>query len=502
MKRLLVLVTLLGGNLHSIAQCPAGATLLAGGSFDFGGLDCSYDVGASQTVSNALEISNGTLTINRLGLLTTDFIVQGPLTINSGASIDVDGSLTIDGGTFTNDGTTTAVLDITVTNGGSFINSGDINTTFGGDIEIDDGSFTTTGGTIDVDDVNIDNGSFTSTGGIIDVDDVNVSATDPTTASIDLSGGTQLNADDVNVSGTGASITLSDSPTNLDASTFNLSDGASGTIGAGSSVDLTGEFFLGNDALTVDGAGTNLDVSGSIIVDGSGFELGTEDIQITNGGNINLNSGGSIASDFINGTQPTDINSISGLTNNGGDLNIGGVELPVELLAFNGFFGDGSVTLYWSTASEINNDYFSVQKSANGIEFYEIGRVQGNGTSNEILTYQFIDYNTSNPVQYYRLHQFDYDGASEILPTIRVGDIELVTSYNMYPNPTYDGRFKVEFGNTLQKQIIVFGSKGEILVNIETTDPIFELNNPLRSGTYIISITTDEVSRTKRLIVK
>ncbi len=64
----------------------------------------------------------------------------------------------------------------------------------------------------------------------------------------------------------------------------------------------------------------------------------------------------------------------------------------------------------WTTASEVNNDYFAIERSDQKFEFYEIGRVRGAGNSNNSLGYSFIDPMFNNQTTYYRIKQVDYNG--------------------------------------------------------------------------------------------
>lgn len=84
--------------------------------------------------------------------------------------------------------------------------------------------------------------------------------------------------------------------------------------------------------------------------------------------------------------------------------------LPVEFVDFNINSRDGEVQIYFSTASEINNDFFTIERSANGVRFEEIGRIDGAGNSNRLLQYQFTDKNPLNGISYYKIKQTDFDG--------------------------------------------------------------------------------------------
>lgn len=86
------------------------------------------------------------------------------------------------------------------------------------------------------------------------------------------------------------------------------------------------------------------------------------------------------------------------------------VVLPVELISFNAEKKKDFVLLKWTTATEWNCDYFSIEKSEDGVLFHEIGKLNGYGNSTSLSEYTFKDYETNEHTVYYRLIQHDYDG--------------------------------------------------------------------------------------------
>ncbi len=114
---------------------------------------------------------------------------------------------------------------------------------------------------------------------------------------------------------------------------------------------------------------------------------------------------------------------------------LSGVSLPVTLSSFDVSCNGISNKLVWTTSSEINNDYFSIQRSTDGVLFEEIGKVSGAGNSSNSIHYQFID---QNPVKgaYYRLKQFDYNGDYNYSSTkySNCGS----SQFHLYPNPAND----------------------------------------------------------------
>ncbi len=84
--------------------------------------------------------------------------------------------------------------------------------------------------------------------------------------------------------------------------------------------------------------------------------------------------------------------------------------LPVELSHFDSHLDRDNVTLKWTTETEKNNDYFAIERSKNGEDFYEIGHVNGHGTSIEKHQYSFVDPKPILGINYYRLKQIDFNG--------------------------------------------------------------------------------------------
>lgn len=84
--------------------------------------------------------------------------------------------------------------------------------------------------------------------------------------------------------------------------------------------------------------------------------------------------------------------------------------LPIELGQFYLNQTDNNTTIYWTTLSETNCDFFEVQKSIDGINFTTIGKVMGSGNSSHEIRYHFTDYELTEGTVYYRLKQFDFDG--------------------------------------------------------------------------------------------
>ena len=94
--------------------------------------------------------------------------------------------------------------------------------------------------------------------------------------------------------------------------------------------------------------------------------------------------------------------------------------LPIELVSFYGEKKDNRNILSWTTASEINNAYFTIEKSYNGFDFEWVGTQDGSSPSTQIINYNLTDFNILKTINYYRLKQTDFDGKFEYSNTISI----------------------------------------------------------------------------------
>jgi hypothetical protein len=116
-----------------------------------------------------------------------------------------------------------------------------------------------------------------------------------------------------------------------------------------------------------------------------------------------------------------------------------GTPLPIELLSFDAQPVGNTVLVNWTTASEINNDFFTVERSADAINYNAIGTVDGAGNSNSSRNYQFIDAQPLQGVSYYRLRQTDYNGTTEVFdPAVVNFNAATAQGVSLFPNPAVD----------------------------------------------------------------
>jgi fibronectin-binding autotransporter adhesin len=212
------------------------------------------------------------------------------------------------------------------------------------------------------------------------------------------------------------------------------------------------------------------------------------------------NSGGAnaqISGNSVSGTiKATNITQFSPLTN---ASVVDNSPLPVELLYFTGRLTPKGVQLDWKTATEIDNDYFTIEKSVNGEKFSSLTQVDGAGTSYTPKQYQHLDTKLYYGTMYYRLKQTDFNGKSETFKVISIdyrGDDQVFLS--VYPNPAAGGELNIEIGGLKEVSslaVTVTDQLGRTVLTGELEiDPVGSIvtrklsTESLSSGVYFIKM--------------
>ncbi|ADR21347.1 hypothetical protein MATR_10240 [Marivirga tractuosa] len=182
--------------------------------------------------------------------------------------------------------------------------------------------------------------------------------------------------------------------------------------------------------------------------------------------------------------------------------------LPVEMVFFTAESRSNRVELSWQTASEINNDFFEVQRSFDGKEFEVIGSVEGNGNSLASIDYSFNDYSPLAGDSYYRLRQVDYDGAFEYSEVVRITREE-ASDLVAVPNPTQAQNIHLRLSgfHAEQKiQVTIFDVQGrrhyQGILNPSDLNKPLPINQNLNSGIYIVNVKQGNINKKVRLMVR
>lgn len=196
------------------------------------------------------------------------------------------------------------------------------------------------------------------------------------------------------------------------------------------------------------------------------------------------------------------------------------VPIPVELVSFTAKQIDNQVELSWTTASELNNKGFEIQRSQllekENQSWKTIGFVEGNGTTTEINTYSFIDNEVEQGKYYYRLKQIDLNGSYEYSKEVEIEIIQLNKFYlsQNYPNPfnsitkiRYSIPWSTEYYSVLQNVSLriydVLGNEVATLVSEEKPAGEYEIEfdaSGFKSGIYFYTLSVKNFIQTRKMI--
>jgi hypothetical protein len=256
---------------------------------------------------------------------------------------------------------------------------------------------------------------------------------------------------------------------------------------------VDGGFIVGGNAWSTNGNVMNshgfsdfwvvkMDISGNILwqkcLGGSNFEMARSIRQTTDGGYIvagfTLSDNGDVSGNH--GFYDAWIVKLSALT----------IPLPIELISFNGAIQKCSSLLNWSTASEINNNYFTVLRSDDAVHYEIIGSIDGAGNSNNPRHYAFIDEDPHPGSNYYKLSQTDYDGATTEFKPITVSHSLMNVVYSNSETDVFELQLNCTMENLTGMEI--YNLTGQCVYRRRLTDLTPFTVSGLADGVYLIRV--------------
>ena len=246
-------------------------------------------------------------------------------------------------------------------------------------------------------------------------------------------------------------------------------------FGAGntSNLEVSNNVVYGDLDLEVDAVDQNSIFADPEFVDPDNFNFNLQDTSPA----INAGSASDAPSDDFAGVDRDAAPDIGALENT--------TALPVEWLYFNALATTAGVQLAWATASEINNDYFTLERSADGQSWELLAQVKGKGNTLELSVYEFWDKNPLQGLNYYRLKQVDFDGKFEFAPIqvvfwrpeqFALAVYPTITSTVLYLPSTQNNTF-----------LRVFDAQGRDVTSLVSRKSDTEMNvSNLRPGCYIV----------------
>jgi len=189
--------------------------------------------------------------------------------------------------------------------------------------------------------------------------------------------------------------------------------------------------------------------------------------------------------------------SLAGITSFGVFNVASGTTLPVEMVDFTAKAASSSALLNWTTAAEINNKHFVVQRSSDNMNFINVTKIASlapNGYSTRALSYSFVDdeakANSANNTIYYRLVQVDIDGSEYTSTSIAVSFTDAKAQIAVAPNP-FSHNFTVYAGEVGNHTVVVTDITGKVMFSKEVKNAnSIQINemSELSAGIYFVTL--------------
>jgi len=233
---------------------------------------------------------------------------------------------------------------------------------------------------------------------------------------------------------------------------------------------------------------------------------------------------------FTNGATPCSYN-VTGLTTgaiyywqvramsyhhslNSGDLYCGvnsnyiptSTTLPINLVSFNADFNGKDIIVNWSTATEINNNYYTLERSSDIKKWNKIAEIPGAGNSNQVLNYSFVDTDPLLGTSYYRLKQTDFDGKFEYFGPVSVScdGIFVNSGITIFPNPAEE-KVSIQSENTDLATVYLSDITGRTISEYYKSNLSipFEISlEDITPGIYLIRVVSEGFTKNYKIIRK
>lgn len=183
--------------------------------------------------------------------------------------------------------------------------------------------------------------------------------------------------------------------------------------------------------------------------------------------------------------------------------------LPIELVKFEAQKNGSDVDVTWVTASESNNDYFTIEKTSDFLAFETVQIIPGAGNSVQTKNYKIVDDYPYNGLSYYRLKQTDYNGTYKYSQFASVEFNNNDFSFNVFPNPNDGNSFNLFINSSHKVSIQLYDVNGKEVYFKSSDDAkgnsnnyTIIPNNTLSKGIYFIIVKSEDEIFTKKIIVE
>ncbi len=174
--------------------------------------------------------------------------------------------------------------------------------------------------------------------------------------------------------------------------------------------------------------------------------------------------------------------------------------LPVGLAEFKAVVQDKRVNLNWTTYTEKDNDFFTVEKSKNAIDYQTVGTLEGAGNSDYHRNYALCDEHPTDRLSYYRLRQTNFDGTSTLSPIIVVNFEGESSELEVYPNPNSGTVYFRSKAQTSPERVEVLTFDGKQVYFSDAVGSELDLSF-LPTGMYLLNTTVSGRVSTHKLVL-
>jgi hypothetical protein len=183
--------------------------------------------------------------------------------------------------------------------------------------------------------------------------------------------------------------------------------------------------------------------------------------------------------------------------------------LPVDIISFNGQCDNNFPQIEFVVASQINNEFFTIERSVNLIDWEEVGYIAGGGTTNEIITYNWSEEALLNGTKYYRLSLTDINDDVKYSNPIAI-ECENEIDFHLYPNPAFNFiniAFNFDYFQNEETNLNIRTLTGKIIKSVPVSlskgynNMEIDLKD-LPKGIYLLTINSFQTFRLEKRFIK
>lgn len=182
--------------------------------------------------------------------------------------------------------------------------------------------------------------------------------------------------------------------------------------------------------------------------------------------------------------------------------------LPQVLLSFDAVFDNTKVELTWSSDTENNNNFFSIEKSKDALVFEEVTSIKGFGNNSSIISYYDVDYTPFEGISYYRLKQTDVKGVVLSSRIVSINNKNISSNLSMNQSSVYETAANLMGSENKEVLVVLRNEKGmesysKVIIDQDNNIILpTENDNRLEIGNYIVVASSDNKLYSQKVVVK